>query len=63
MEKGAESRVALKIDIKARQKASKRKKAKRKYGKSDRNEDTSQRSEEDGIAARSEDAAEIPNTR
>ena len=35
MEKGSDSRVALKIDIKAKKKANKRKKAKRKYGKSD----------------------------
>ena len=35
MEKGSESRVALKIDVKAKKKANKRKKARRKYGKPD----------------------------
>lgn len=42
MDKGSESRVALKIDIKAKKKANKRKKAKRKYGKPDEEGDCSQ---------------------
>ena len=58
MEKGPESRVALKIDIKARKKANKRKKAKRKYGKSDSDEDSSQQSEDNGSAG-SGDAADV----
>ncbi|CAF9911816.1 MAG: hypothetical protein HETSPECPRED_000454 [Heterodermia speciosa] len=56
-EKGPESRVALKIDIKAKQKANKSKKARRKYGKTERDGDNSQRPEENGIA-RSGDAAD-----
>ncbi|KAL8796000.1 MAG: hypothetical protein Q9195_001576 [Heterodermia aff. obscurata] len=58
MEKGPESRVALKIDIKAKQKANKRKKAKRKYGKSDGDADNSQRLEEIDNT-RSGDAADV----
>ena len=45
MDKGSESRVALKIDIKAKKKANKRKKAKRKYGKPDEDGDSGQETE------------------
>ena len=62
MAKGPESRIALKIDIKARQKADKRKKARRKYGKSDKIKDNGQRLEENDTA-RSGDAADAPEAK
>lgn len=67
-EKGSESRVALKIDIKAKKKANKRKKAKRKYGKTDGPQEYDTEAEEtedanDEIEAQKEAELGDPSTR
>lgn len=60
MDKGSESRVALKIDMKAKKKANKRKKAKRKYGKPDEDRDLSgQETEITSDAGTDDDSANI----
>ena len=55
MDKGSESRVALKIDTKAKKKANKRKKAKRKYGKPEEDRDLSGQETEVASDARIDD--------
>lgn len=62
MEKGTESRVALKIDMKAKKKADRRKKAKRKYGKLGSNE-TNDREPEASAAGGGEDSSNNSNVK